>query len=291
MYEDDEMISDIEVDSIDEVKAKKILIKYLISASILLIILIISLINLSRIQMFGKVIGSFSGVFEGLGIALFYISLGLSFLFFAGMLIYILVMHLTGKEWRDIVILIDKKLDIVSFIFEVFAIILFIMIFLFTPCTIKGESMSPTFKTGQNIICTNYMAASPKKGDIIVFDARNENFPVDNVFYIKRVVAVEGDTISYDSVNNKVLVNGERIKEYGVNPTAYSQAIYENIYKTCADYKENDLKSSYTLKNGEIIVFGDNSQSIYTSKDSRTFGVIHKDDIFGHVILSFGGGN
>ena len=48
MYEDDEMISDIEVDSIDEVKAKKILIKYLISASILLIILIISLSVLGK---------------------------------------------------------------------------------------------------------------------------------------------------------------------------------------------------------------------------------------------------
>ena len=279
MYEDDEMISDIEVDSIDEVKAKKILIKYLISASILLIILIISLINLSRIQMFGQVIGSFSGVFEGLGIALFYISLGLSFLFFAGMLIYILVMHLTGKEWRDIVILIDKKLDIVSFIFEVFAIILFIMIFLFTPCTIKGESMSPTFKTGQNIICTNYMAASPKKGDIIVFDARNENFPVDNVFYIKRVVATPGSEIRFVKANPD-------------NPDTSYELFIDNVKEEVVDkYQMPRINKSlgygddiyeYTVPKGKYLVLGDNRGN---SQDSRFFGFINKKQIFGKVSI------
>jgi signal peptidase I len=276
MYDDDEVLSNIEVNSIDGLRAKKILIKYLISASILLIILIISLINLSRIQMFGRVIGSFAGIFEGLGILLFYLSLGISFLYFIGMLIYVLIMHLLKNEWRDILILIDKKTDIFSFIFEVFAIILFIMIFIFTPCTVRGDSMNPTFQTGQNVICTNYMAGSPKKDDVIVFDARNENFPVDDVFYIKRVVATPGSIVKYDTENYTLYVDGIKVEIIGNDKFTRINSSIGKTDDTGSDYYE------YKVPKNKYLVLGDNRDN---SQDSRSFGYINKKQIFGRVTM------
>ncbi len=269
-------------------KRKRKLIFIIIWESILLFILLATLIYIKRIIVFLKTFGSVSNVFQVIGIVLYFLSLTLLVGYYTFMTVYIIVSHYKNKDWYPLISKLLPKLDIISYTCKILVILLFFFIYIINPCRVVGASMNPTYKNGDFLFTTN-LFYSPKKDDVVVFDAYHSD---DNeAFYIKRVVAVEGDTISYDSVNNKVLVNGERIKEYGVNPTAYSQSIYENIYKTCADYKENGLKSSYTLKNGEIIVFGDNSQSIYTSKDSRTFGVIHKDDIFGHVILSFGGGN
>lgn len=266
----------------EDKKIKKILIKYLISESILLLVLIITLINFSRIQMFGKIVGSFANVFEDLGIILFFISLFTAFIFFGGMLIYVLIMHLKNNEWKELLEKIDKKTDIVSFIFEVFAIILFIMIYLFTPCTIKGDSMNPTFLSGQNVICANYMASSPKKDDIVVFDARNDNFLIEDVFFIKRIVATPGSKIKYDIDNYKLYVDDKDVGNFAKNYADGKEkfdAINQSINKkddTASDYYE------YIVPAKKYLVFGDNRGN---SKDSRYFGYINKNQIFGKVTM------
>lgn len=260
------------VNNIEDKRIKNILIKYLVSESILLLVLIITLIGIPRIHMFGKVIGSFAGIFEGLGIILFLLSLISSLIFFGGMLIYILIMHLNKKEWKENVINIDKKIDIVSFIFEVFAIILFIMIYIFTPCTVRGDSMNPTFLSGQNVICTNYMAATPKKNDVIVFDARNENFPVDDVFYIKRVVAIPGSKIKYNPETYELFIDD--VKEEIIGKDKMTR-INQSIGHDSEDYE-------YIVPKGKYLVFGDNRNN---SQDSRSFGFINKKQIFGKVTM------
>lgn len=264
------------IDDKKEKQIKKILIKYLISLSCLFLILIISLINAPRILMFGKVIGSFSGALEGIGVVIFYLSLIASFIFFGGMLIYVLVMHLNKKEWKDKLIFIDRKTDIVSFIFETFAIILFVMIFIFTPCTIRGDSMYPTFSTKQNVICTNYMAGKPKKNDIIVFDARNENFPVDDVFYIKRVVAIPGSKIKYYPLSNELFIDGVQVQKIGNDKFQRINESIGKIDKEAEDYYE------YIVPAKKYLVFGDNRDN---SQDSRSFGYINKKQIFGKVTM------
>ena len=264
------------INNTEEKRIKKILIKYLVSLSILFLILIISLINTPRILMFGKVIGSFSGAFEGIGIVIFYLSLLSSFIYFGGVLIYVLIMHLRKKEWKEKLKLIDKKTDIVSFIFETFAVVLFVMIFIFTPCTIRGDSMYPTFSTKQNVICTNYMAGKPKKNDIIVFDARNENFPVDDVFYIKRVVAVPGSKIKYYPLSNELFIDGVQVQKIANDKFKRINESIGKIDEEAEDYYE------YTVPAKKYLVFGDNRDN---SQDSRSFGYINKKQIFGKVTM------
>src|SRR3989339_2044936 len=99
------------------------------------------------------------------------------------------------------------------------AIILAILIrgFLVEPFKIPSESMVPTLLVGDHIFVARYFYGlripftkkwvtefkEPQRGDVVVF-----SYPEDeDVDFIKRVVAVPGDTITFDQ--GVLYVNGE----------------------------------------------------------------------------------
>ena len=84
---------------------------------------------------------------------------------------------------------------------------------------------------------------------------------------IKRVVAVEGDTLTLQ--NGKVLVNGEEIDE----PYLPEGAETVNI---CA------FTGTVKVPEGHVFVMGDNRGN---SKDSRCFGPIDEDLIVGRAFV------
>ena len=254
-------------------KKLKLLLKYLILFIILVIIVVSTLIQIPRIDMFRKVFGSFSVVFETIGLILFILSLSIVFIYHAIVLTYILICHIKENDWYEKINNIDKKIDLINFTFKSLSILLFIMIFIMTPCTIIGDSMNPTFESGENISCINYIFGSPSKNDIIVFDARNENHKVDDVFYIKRVVAVENSFIYYDVTTRELFVDNEKVETLD----SYNQFITMNRSIKLAD----DANSYYVPKN-KLLVFGDNRNNSY---DSRKFGYIDKNQVFGRVFI------
>ena len=136
--------------------------------------------------------------------------------------------------------------------------------------------MYPTFSTKQNVICTNYMAGKPKKNDIIVFDARNENFPVDDVFYIKRVGAVPGSKIKYYPLSNELFIDGVQVQKIANDKFKRINESIGKIDEEAEDYYE------YTVPAKKYLVFGDNRDN---SQDSRSFGYINKKQIFGKVTM------
>lgn len=111
--------------------------------------------------------------------------------------------------------------------------------------------MEPTLKSHQ-LVLVKRTAASIQRDDIIVFR-------VDETVYIKRVVAVAGDTVQLK--DSRVYINHVYLSPY-----------------TC----DADIAAAYNLEADHYFVLGDNDGA---SIDSRDFGIISKEHIIGKVIL------
>lgn len=100
----------------------------------------------------------------------------------------------------------------------VLAVVLVVRSFLFEPFNIPSESMNPTLETGDFILVNKFAygvrlplintkiidTGAPEHGDVAVF-----RYPVDpSISYIKRIIGLPGDTISYQ--NGELFINGEK---------------------------------------------------------------------------------
>ncbi len=125
-----------------------------------------------------------------------------------------------------------------------------------------GVSMESSLVHGQQVLVNRiaYVFSSPRRGDVVIFKAGGTHI------YIKRIVAVPGDTVQI--VNGYLYVNGEQ--ESG-------------DYEKMAD--AGLLADEITLGDGEYIVLGDNRNN---SEDSRvsSVGIVEKSQISGKVWLA-----
>lgn len=106
-------------------------------------------------------------------------------------------------------------------LFPVLLIVLLFRSFLFEPFKIPSGSMIPTLLIGDFIVVNKYAyglrlpvlhtkivsLGEPERGDVVVF-----RYPVDtSVNFIKRLVGLPGDTISYRE--KQLYINGEPVAE------------------------------------------------------------------------------
>ena len=135
--------------------------------------------------------------------------------------------------------------------------------------SVIGVSMENVLHSGQQVLVNrlSYLVFGPKEGDIIVFTPNGSR---NTHFYVKRVVAVPGDTVCIK--DGKLYVNNS-IAEYG----------YDKIMD--AGIVENEL----TLEAGEYFVMGDNCNN---SEDSRSgnIGPVSRDMIEGKAWFALGKG-
>lgn len=134
---------------------------------------------------------------------------------------------------------------------------------------VDGASMAPNFETGQFIIVSraNYLFSEPERGDIAVF-----HFPGDETEdYIKRVIALPGDTIEFR--NQQVHVNGELLEEPYINEPC--------TVNNCPD-------AVYTMGTDDYFLMGDNRNH---SLDSRSFEAqgqrVHREHLVGEAIIRY----
>ncbi|MDD3114981.1 MAG: signal peptidase I [Anaerovibrio sp.] len=159
-----------------------------------------------------------------------------------------------GEEIKDWVISI------------VIAVVLAMIIrnFLVEPYLVEGPSMMPTLENQQRLIVNRliYNLRAPEKGEILIF-----KYPKDQSRdFIKRVIAVPGDTIEIKDGN--VFVNDELQTE-------------DYILSKCrGDYPK------VTIPAGHIFVMGDNRNN---SEDSRfpDVGFVPFDLIKGKAMVVF----
>lgn len=135
--------------------------------------------------------------------------------------------------------------------------IILITHFLIDLSVVEGPSMSPTIKDGEIIAVLK--VGSVKRGDVVTLSLEEENH------LIKRIVAEPGDSLKIE--NGELYING----------------VVNNDYKSPSRYADwNGLEVD--LDEDEYYVMGDNRDN---SLDSRTYGVMTRDEITGKVVFHF----
>lgn len=151
---------------------------------------------------------------------------------------------------------------------------LIVYLFFMQPHQVNGRSMFPTFNSGDYLLTNkvSYRTGDPKRGDVVVFHAPEEaNCPTGTgCDFIKRIIAVPGDTISLH--DNAYYVNGEPLEE---------PYIPDEFKILPGKFIEG---RTLTLGQNEYFVSGDNREF---SSDSRVWGPITKDDIVGKAFLRY----
>lgn len=254
-----------------EVK-RKFLTGNVIMLVVVFVILLVTLVGIPRIEIFAKIFSSISHVFQIVGLTVYLIATVFLLFYYSGIVLYIIVKAKKNEEWVYSVYTFKKKTDIIAFTSRCLSIFLFILIFFLNPCTVEGDSMNNTFETGDKVICTDVFYY-PKKDDVIVFNSYN--YSREDSLYIKRVIATEGDVLSY--VDGVLYVNGEKEKIQRVD-----QANFNGIVNGIKRIDNSAPDNFVTVPKGRLVVLGDNRE---ISRDSGEFGPISKDDIYGKVIL------
>lgn len=144
----------------------------------------------------------------------------------------------------------------------IFALVTVTLVFalLFRIVGVSGDSMKNTLHDGDRLVLVTQLYKI-ERGDIIVVTRAGEE-P-----YIKRVIAVAGDTIDIDGENGLVLLNGKAVKEDYV-AGGFTPAF--------------EFEGPYTVKDGEVFAMGDNRM---WSLDCRQLGAFSTDEIAGEAVF------
>ena len=139
---------------------------------------------------------------------------------------------------------------------------------LFPIDVVPTASMEPTINVGDRVFVNKLHYArggTPQRGEIVQFDSNFRNGLGDRepVKFIKRVVAIPGDTVAIEA--GQLVVNGDAVKEDYATPAT-------------EDYAEIDVPAEH------YFVLGDNRDESY---DSRFLGVIAEEQIQGRVSHTF----
>lgn len=175
-----------------------------------------------------------------------------------------------------------KIFDYTEFITFVFSILLFIFIYLASPTTVSGASMNNTLASDDKIFVYT-MFYKPKVDDIVIIDVNEHYTTLSESYYVKRVVAKEGDKVFYDLTNlsyGSLYVNDTLVEEY-ITYSEYLTLLTDKYTNTCYI---DDSDVIQTVPIGYSIVLGDNRQN---SKDSRAIGLIHNSDIIGKAYFRY----
>jgi len=163
-----------------------------------------------------------------------------------------------------------------------FIIALFVRTFIIQAFKIPTGSMEPTLHgahSGGDRILVNkfiYFFTQPKRGEIIVFNTKKIEGLDQNKDYIKRLVALPGDTVEIR--NGHLYVNDTML-------------VYPEVFRANTYYNIEDAVYGYGKAGQKIVVppntyyaLGDNSAN---SRDSRYWGFIPEKNIKGKALLIY----
>lgn len=173
-----------------------------------------------------------------------------------------------------------KKNEVLEWVKAIaIALVLVILIrwLLFKPFIVDGPSMQPNFHTGERVIVNEilYDIRTPQRGEVIVF-----HVPSEGRDFIKRVIAVAGDTVKVEG--DVVTVNGKAVNETYIQDAIDTAHQNNHLYNN-KDFPNEDFPDG-TVPEGHVFVMGDNRSD---STDSRMIGYVPLGDIVGRADVIF----
>lgn len=216
------------------------------------------------------------------------------------------MVFLAKKRKRAYIKKMPVIIDYARSFFPVLLIVFLLRSFLFEPFRIPSGSLEPSLLVGDFILVNKYdygirlpithtklvKTGEPKRGDIFVFRWP----PNPSVLFIKRVIGIPGDHISY--VNKVLNINGKEIpQEYVKNTMDYDESgqtfnvvqkmedllgvkhgIYQIPERLTYDFKD------IVVPQGMYFAMGDNRDN---SADSRFFGFVPEENILGKAVVTW----
>ena len=154
--------------------------------------------------------------------------------------------------WRDVV-------EIVLLIVTIYTLVNLAT----ARAVVEGQSMQPNFYTGQLVIVNRfaYYFTEPQRGDVIVLHDPKD--PSQD--FIKRVMALPNETVQIQQ--GRVYINGAELDEPYI-----------------AEFCRAGCDGTWTLKNDEYFVLGDNRSNSF---DSHSFGPITRSLIVGEAWIRY----
>lgn len=187
--------------------------------------------------------------------------------------------------------------------FPVLFVVLILRSFIFEPFRIPSGSMMPTLLVGDFILVNKFSygirlpvvntkvfdTGVPARGDVMVFKYPKQ----PNIDYIKRVVGLPGDKITYQ--NKRIFVNGEPVSLEKVGlyvPPGESQGdpntleVKENLigvsHNILISARRASAEGTFVVPEGNYFVMGDNRDN---SNDSRYWGFVPEHLLVGKAFM------
>ncbi len=206
----------------------------------------------------------------------------------------------------------NHRPKLVQWSIELFPVLLLVFIFrgfIFEPFRVPSNSMMPTLLTGDFIVVNKFdygfrlpitntklvEFSKPNRGDVIVFRYPNyeKNPGYSGVDFIKRIVAIPGDIISYS--DDQLVVNDKATEIKNIGPyIGVDSGKSMNNYKLAQEFisalpheilinpnRRSKGIPEITIPEGHYFVMGDNRSH---SSDSRFWGFVPEEYIIGRAI-------
>lgn len=213
----------------------------------------------------------------------------------------------TGADKDEIIEEEQREPILVEYARSFFPVILIVLIlrsFLIEPFRIPSGSMIPTLKVGDFILVNKFSygirlpvidlkvinVSKPERGDVVVF-----RYPKDpSIDYIKRVIGLPGDKISYNG--KEVYVNGKRMASSMIGPytetkdglpipgaNKLTEDLGEGVkHEILIDSTRSSFNGEWLVPEDNYFVMGDNRDN---SNDSRFWGTVPETNLVGKAFM------
>ena len=199
-----------------------------------------------------------------------------------------------------------KEPLIVEYSKSFFPVLLFVLVlrsFIVEPFRIPSSSMMPTLLIGDFILVNKFSygirlpvvdtkiidIGKPERGDIMVF-----RYPQNpSLDYIKRVIALPGDKVSY--FDKHIFINGEKIIQkplglykgvgQGENMTGallQHEQLQAKEHEILIMQQRPSVEGEIIVPDGHYFMMGDNRDN---SNDSRYWGTVPEENIVGKAFM------